>query len=126
MESVTTVKPKLASLILRKYIDLAETGICIGVSINLTLESPEVVELFKAYSGLNPEYNWEEKVKQSSDKLANGADLLEVMRDLDLFSEYDLNMINGSYRQGTLSSLERLIAQYNVQHGLNNYVWRKK
>ena len=130
MNYEASLKPRLASLILRKYIDIFSVGVGNGLTpkavnaVALTLESPEVTSLFKAYAAVEKGYDYKEKVKVAITAVSEGHDIGVVFRDLDLYSEYDISLIIASHYSGSLAGLERLVAQYNEFYTLDNYIWR--
>lgn len=123
------VKPELAALILRKYTDAAYALGNGGFSgarmhaLTVTLESPDVTELFESYAEENSDYDYKAKVKAAVTGLDEGKTVDMVLRDLDLYSEYDITVIAALNHQGSLDGLERLVAQYNQKFGLNHTVW---
>lgn len=123
------VKPELAALILRKYTDAAYTLGNSGQSrprmhaLTVTLESPDVTELFESYAEEDTSYDYKDKVKAALAGLDEGKTIDMVLRDLDLYSEYDITVIAATNHQASLDGLERLVAQYNQKFGLNHTVW---
>lgn len=124
MNYKVSLKPRLAALILRKYIDMYFSMVSTGYSnipvdsLSLTLESTEVTHLFEEYSKQHEDYDYKKKVKAAITAASEGNAMDVVFRDLDLYSEYDLTMIRLTHYSHALSNLNNVVEQYNEFYGL--------
>jgi type II secretory pathway component PulF len=89
-------KEEFAVVVLRKFLIPVEFGFSLRDSLELSLDSKELQ--FGEAAGMFPKGS----VKKSLKKLSDGAKLSEALAELEIFSEYDLNILQAGERSCNL------------------------
>lgn len=104
-------KEELIVTILRKFVIPLEFNLTSGRALEMALESKEVEVAEKA--GVIKEGS----VRKALVKIEKGAGIGEALNELDIFSEYDIQIIDlaASHGGGSIT-VEKLIAFYEVTY----------
>lgn len=108
-----TGKEELIVTLLRKFIIPVDLGMRFGHALEITLESKEFE--YAAAVGLLPK----DSLKKALMLADQGGSLSEILGELDIFSEYDLQVIHTGQTTGCeIKAVEALIDFYAVTYGV--------
>lgn len=102
-------KEEFALVVLRKFLIPMDYGFSVKNALELSLESKEME--FAEVTGMIPKGS----VKNALKKVSNGHSLSEALAELDVFSEYDLNILQAGDNGGILSNACKSLIDFYTQ-----------
>lgn len=99
-------KEEFAVVVLRKFLIPVDFGFSLKNSLELSLESKELQ--FGEAAGMLPKGS----AKKALKKLSNGENLSEALAELDIFSEYDLNILQAGENSCNLQEACRALIDF--------------
>lgn len=108
----------IVARLVQRFYHILETGHSFSTMFEIAFSAPEVLEPILAYNGVN------NKVKNLIDGLHSeepiSLRIRELMRDLDLFSEYDIALLIVGLETGSLiNACKGIFEQYNFCYDLS-------